>query len=170
MRLRIRSVTAKVDVRKVTGIKVEEKHFNFTKQTLSIESEHYKWFNQVKKLIPDEIRALHNAEYSVETSLRNLLNLEKIESAGDKLWENYVSKTSNSESTIENRLSNVNWVENNTPYKPLTKLHLSDAAIVKEIAVAIKTSKDHTLSGADNKLKKLDDLAKSCFWFGKNLF
>jgi hypothetical protein len=170
LRLRIRSVTAKVDVRKVTGIKVEEKHFNFTKQTLSIESEHYKWFNQVKKLIPDEIRALHNAEYSVETSLRNLLNLEKIESAGDKLWENYVSKTSNSESTIENRLSNVNWVENNTPYKPLTKLHLSDAAIVKEIAVAIKTSKDHTLSGADNKLKKLDDLANTAFGSGKNLF
>jgi hypothetical protein len=48
-------------VRKVTGIKVSEKHFNFKKQTLSIESEHYKWFNQVKNAISSEIRALHNA-------------------------------------------------------------------------------------------------------------
>ena len=170
LRIRIRSAVAKVDVRKVTGIKVREKHFNFSKQTLSLESEHYRWFNQVKKRIPDEVRALHNAEYSVETSIRNLLNLEKIESAGDKLWENYISKTSNSKNTIANRVSNVRWVHNNTPFSPLTKLHLSDAAIVKEIAVAIKTSKDHTLSGADNKLKKLDDLANTAFGSGKNLF
>ena len=170
LRIRIRSAAAKVDVRKVTGIKVSKKHFNFSKQTLTIESEHYEWFNQVKKRIPDEVRALHNAEYSVETSIRNLLNLEKIESAGDKLWENYISKTSNSKNTIANRISNVRWVHNNTPFSPLTKLHLSDTAIVKEIAVAIKTSKDHTLSGADNKLKKLDDLANTAFGSGKNLF
>ena len=157
-------------MRKVTGIKVSEKHFNFKKQTLSIESEHYKWFNQVKNAISSEIRALHNAEYSIETSIRNLLNLERIESSGDKLWENYLSKTSNSKNTIANRISNVRWVHNNTSYSPLTKLHLSDTAIVKEIAEAIKKSKDHTLSGADNKLKKLDDLANTAFGSSKNLF
>ena len=170
LRIRIRSAALKVDVRKVTGIKVSKKHFNFKKQTLSIESEHYKWFNQVKNGIPSEIRALHNAEYSIETSIRNLLNLERIESSGDKLWENYLSKTSNSKNTIANRISNVRWVHNNTSFSPLTKLHLSDTAIVKEIAEAIKTSKDHTLSGADNKLKKLDDLANIAFGSSKNLF
>ena len=118
LRIRIRSAALKVDVRKVTGIKVSKKHFNFKKQTLSIESEHYKWFNQVKNRIPNEIRALHNAEYSIEATIRNLLNLERIESAGDKLWENYLSKTSNSKNTIANRISNVRWVHNNTPYSP----------------------------------------------------
>lgn len=88
LRIRIRSTAAKVDVRRTTGIKISEKHFNFKKQTLSIDSEHYDWYNQLKKRIPDEVKALHNAEYSVETAIRNLLNLEKIESAGDKLWDN----------------------------------------------------------------------------------
>ena len=170
LRIRIRSTAAKVDVRRTTGIKISEKHFNFKKQTLSIDSEHYDWFNLLKKRIPDEIKALHNAEYSVETAIRNLLNLEKIESAGDKLRDNYVAKTSNSENTINNRLHNVNWVENNTPYKPLTKLHLSDAAIVKKIADAIKSNPQHTLSGADNKLRKLDDLANAAFGSKKDKF
>ena len=49
--------------------------------------------------------SLHNAAYSVETAIRNLLNLEKIESAGDKLFENYVANTTNSENTIDNRKS-----------------------------------------------------------------
>ena len=170
LRIRIRSTVDRVDIRKVTGIKVLESHFNYNKQTLSVDSEHYEWFNQIKKRIPDEIRALHNAEYSVETSINNLLNLEKIESAGDKLWENYVSKTTNSENTIANRISYPNWVHDNTPYNPLTKLHLSDPAVVKKIAEAIKTSPDHTPSGADNKLRKLDDLANIAFGVGKNKF
>ena len=100
--------------------------------------------------------SLHNAEYSVETSIRNLLNLEKIESAADKLWENYINRTTNSESTIDNRKSYVDWVQNNTPYNPLTKLHLSDNAIVREIAKVIKQNPNNTISGADNNLKKLD--------------
>ena len=172
LRIRVRNTSSKVDIRKVTGIKVLEKHFNASKQTLSVESEHYDWFNQIKRLIPEEIKALHNAEYSVETSIRNLLNLEKIESAGDRLWENYVSKTSNSKNTIDNRKSYPNWVEENTPYKPLTKLHLSDKSIVKEISEAIKTHPSHSISGADNHLKKLDDLANIAFGSkgGKTLF
>ena len=170
LRIRIRSTAAKIDVRRTTGIKVSEKHFNFKKQTLSIESQHYDWYNQVKKLIPDEIKALHNAEYSVETSIRNLLNLKKIESAGDRLRENYISKTSNSENTINNRLHGINWVENNTSYNPLTKLHLSDPAVVKEIADTVKANPQHSLRGADNKLRKLDDLANAAFGSKKNKF
>ena len=163
LRIRVRNTAAQIDVRKVTGIKVLENHFNYEKQTLSVESQHYEWFNQIKKRIPDEIMALHNVEYSVETSIRNLLNLEKIESAGDKLWENYISRTTNSESTIDNRKSYVDWVQNNTPYNPLTKLHLSDNAIVREIAKTIKQNPNNTISGADNHLKKLDDLANIAF-------
>jgi hypothetical protein len=163
LRIRIRSTSANVDIRKVTGIKVLEKHFNANKQTLSVESEHYEWFNQIKRLIPEELKALHNAEYSVETAIRNLLNLEKIESSGERLWENYVSKTTNSKNTIKNRKSNVNWVEENTPYKPLTKLHLSDKSIVREIAEVVKANPSHNLSGANNHLKKLDDLANIAF-------
>jgi hypothetical protein len=163
LRIRIRSTSANVDIRKVTGIKVLEKHFNANKQTLSVESEHYEWFNQIKRLIPEELKALHNAEYSVETAIRNLLNLEKIESAGDRLWENYVSKTSNSKNTIKNRKSYPDWVQENTPYNPLTKLHLSDKSIVREIAELIKAHPSHNFSGADNKLRKLDDLANIAF-------
>ena len=115
--------------------------------------------------------SLHNAAYSVETAIRNLLNLEKIESAGDKLFENYVANTTNSENTIDNRKSVVDWVHNNTEYNPLTKLHLSDNLIVTKIATAIKQSPDKSLSGADNHLKKLDDLANTAFGKkGKSLF
>ena len=163
LRVRVRSTTDNVDVRKVTGIKVLEKHFNIKKQTLSVESEHFDWFNELKKNIPKEIKALHNSEYTVETAIRNLLNLEKIESAGDRLWENYLSKTTNSENTIRNRVSYKDWVQRNTPYNPLTKLHLSDSSIVREIATAIKSSPSHTVSGADNHLKKLDDIANIAF-------
>ena len=170
LRIRIRSTAANVDVRRTTGIKVSEKHFNFKKQTLSIDSQHYDWFNQLKKRIPDEVKALHNAEYSVETAIRNLLNLEKIESAGDKLWENYVANTTNSQNTISNRISSVNWVHNHTPYKPLTKLHLSDKSIVQNIANAIKASPDKSIEGANNHLKKLDDLANAAFGSKKNKF
>lgn len=49
LRVRVRSTTDNVDVRKVTGIKVLEKHFNIKKQTLSVESEHFDWFNELKK-------------------------------------------------------------------------------------------------------------------------
>ena len=116
--------------------------------------------------------SLHNATYSVETAIRNLLNLEKIESAGEKLFENYVAKTTNSESTIANRKHSVDWVHNNTEYDPLTKLHLSDESIVNKIATAIKQSPSKSLSGADNHLKKLDDLANIAFGNrgGKTLF
>ena len=72
LRIRARNTAAQIAVRKVTGIKVLENHFNYEKQTLSVESQHYEWFNQIKKRIPDEIMALHNVEYSVETSIRNL--------------------------------------------------------------------------------------------------
>jgi len=172
LRIRVRNSSANIDVRKVTGIKVLENHFNYDKQTLSVESEHYDWFNKIKKRIPDEIMSLHNAAYSVETAIRNLLNLEKIESAGEKLFENYVAKTTNSESTIANRKHFVDWVHNNTEYNPLTKLHLSDESIVKKIATAIKQSPSKSLSGADNHLKKLDDLANIAFGIkrGKTLF
>jgi len=156
LRIRVRNTSAQIDIRKVIGIKVLENHFNYEKQTLSVESQHYGWFNQIIKRIPDEIMSLHNVEYSVETSIRNLLNLEKIESAGDKLWENYISTITNSESTINNRKSYADWVQNNTLYNPLTKLHLSDNAIVREIAKAIKKNPNNTISGADNNLKKLD--------------
>ena len=172
LRIRVRNSSANIDVRKVTGIKVLENHFNYDKQTLSVESEHYDWFNKIKKRIPDEIMSLHNAVYSVETAIRNLLNLEKIESAGEKLFENYVAKTTNSESTIANRKHSVDWVHNNTEYDPLTKLHLSDESIVNKIATAIKQSPSKSLSGADNHLKKLDDLANIAFGSkgGKTLF
>ena len=172
LRIRVRNSSANIDVRKVTGIKVLENHFNYDKQTLSVESEHYDWFNKIKKRIPDEIMSLHNAVYSVETAIRNLLNLEKIESAGEKLFENYVAKTTNSESTIANRKHSVDWVHNNTEYNPLTKLHLSDESIVNKIATAIKQSPSKSLSGADNHLKKLDDLANIAFGNrgGKTLF
>ena len=172
LRIRVRNSSANIDFRKVTGIKVLENHFNYDKQTLSVESQHYDWFNKIKKRIPDEIMSLHNATYSVETAIRNLLNLEKIESAGEKLFENYVAKTTNSESTIENRKHSVDWVHNNTEYNPLTKLHLSDESIVNKIATAIKQSPRKSLSGADNHLKKLDDLANIAFGNrgGKTLF
>ena len=172
LRIRVRNSSANIDFRKVTGIKVLENHFNFDKQTLSVESQHYDWFNKIKKRIPDEIMSLHNATYSVETAIRNLLNLEKIESAGEKLFENYVAKTTNSESTIANRKHSVDWVHNNTEYNPLTKLHLSDESIVNKIATAIKKSPSKSLSGADNHLKKLDDLANIAFGNrgGKTLF
>ena len=163
LRIRVRNTSLNINVRKVTGVKVLNKDFSYKKQTLSIDSPHYEWFNLIKKRIPNEIMALHNAEYSVETAIRNILNLDKIESAGDKLWENYVIKTTNSESTIENRKSNVSWVEDNTDYNPLTKLHLSDKAIVTKIAFAIKQSPDKTINGADNHLRKLDDLANIAF-------
>ena len=107
--------------------------------------------------------ALHNAEYSVETAIRNILNLDNIESAGDKVWENYLNKTTNSENTIANRKSFVNWVQDNTDYNPLTKLHLSDKAIVTKIASTIKQSPDKTINGADNHLRKLDDIANTAF-------
>lgn len=172
LRIRVRNSSANIDFRKVTGIKVLENHFNYDKQTLSVESQHYDWFNKIKKRIPDEIMSLHNATYSVETAIRNLLNLEKIESAGEKLFENYVAKTTNSESTIANRKHSVDWVHNNTEYDPLTKLHLSDESIVNKIATAIKQSPSKSLSGADNHLKKLDDLANIAFGNrgGKTLF
>ncbi len=172
LRIRVRNSSANIDFRKVTGIKVLENHFNYDKQTLSVESQHYDWFNKIKKRIPDEIMSLHNATYSVETAIRNLLNLEKIESAGEKLFENYVAKTTNSESTITNRKHSVDWVHNNTEYDPLTKLHLSDESIVNKIATAIKQSPRKSLSGADNHLKKLDDLANIAFGNrgGKTLF
>jgi len=172
LRIRVRNSSANIDVRKVTGIKVLESHFNYDKQTLSVESQHYDWFNKIKKRIPDEIMSLHNAAYTVETAIRNLLNLEKIESAGEKLFENYVAKTTNSESTIANRKHSVDWVHNNTEYNPLTKLHLSDESIVNKIATAIKQSPSKSLSGADNHLKKLDDLANIAFGSkgGKTLF
>lgn len=171
LRIRVRNSSANIDVRKVTGIKVLENHFNYDKQTLSVDSQHYDWFNKIKKRIPDEIMALHNAEYTVETSIRNLLNLEKIESAGDKLFENYVANTTNSKNTIHNRKSVVDWVHNNTEYNPLTKLHLSDSSIVTKIATAIKQSPDKSLSGANNHLQKLDDLANAAFGKkGKSLF
>ena len=172
LRIRVRNSSANIDFRKVTGIKVLENHFNYDKQTLSVESQHYDWFNKIKKRIPDEIMSLHNATYSVETAIRNLLNLEKIESAGEKLFENYVAKTTNSESTIANRKHSVDWVHNNTEYNPLTKLHLSDESIVNKIATAIKQSPSKSLSGADNHLKKLDDLANIAFGSkgGKTLF
>jgi hypothetical protein len=172
LRIRVRNSSANIDVRKVTGIKVLENHFNYDKQTLSVESQHYDWFNKIKKRIPDEIMSLHNAAYSVETAIRNLLNLEKIESAGEKLFENYVAKTTNSESTVANRKHSVDWVHNNTEYNPLTKLHLSDESIVNKIATAIKQSPSKSLSGADNHLKKLDDLANIAFGNkgGKTLF
>ena len=171
LRIRVRNSSSKIDIRKVTGIKVLESHFNYDKQTLSVESEHYDWFNKIKKRIPDEIMALYNADYTIETAIRNLLNLEKIESAEDKLFENYVANTSNSENTINNRKHFVDWVHNNTEYNPITKLHLSDKAIVTKIANAIKQDSRKSLSGADNHLKKLDDLANTAFGVkGKTLF
>ena len=64
---------------------------------------------------------------------------------------------------LDNRKSYVDWVQNNTPYNPLTKLHLSDNAIVREIAENNKAKPNNTISGADNHLKKLDDLANIAF-------
>ena len=37
LRIRVRNTAAQIDVRKVTGIKVLESHFNYEKQTLSVE-------------------------------------------------------------------------------------------------------------------------------------
>ena len=105
LRIRVRNRVDghKIDIRKNTGIKVEEKHFNYIKQTLSINSPHYKWFNSIQSKAKSELEALHKQEYTVETALTNILNLDKITQASDEVWKNYLAKTKNTATTINNR-------------------------------------------------------------------
>lgn len=159
--LRIRNDKTGDDFLKVTAIKVDPKNFNAKKQSLNIKDPNYKWFYDVKNKFPKEIKKLHEGSYTPESAMNNLLNLDKVKSAGDFLWDNYVAKTQNSQSTINNRRFYVNWVENNTPYSPLTKRHLSDVEVVKKIAKAIKDNPKNSINGADTYFAKLDDV---CNW------
>ena len=173
LRIRVRNRVDghKIDIRKNTGIKVEEKHFNYIKQTLSINIPHYKWFNSIQSKAKSELEALHKQEYTVETALTNILNLDKITQASDEVWKNYLAKTKNTATTINNRYWAIKWVQDNTEYKPLRKIHLCDKEVVRKIANAIKGSSSHKkLSGADNKLKQLDDIANTAFGNDKQIF
>ena len=164
IRIRDRSAGSNIDIRKNTGIEVDPKHFNYKKQTLSVESPHSNCFNEVITKAKEELEALHKQKYTVDTAITNILNLKTIHEAGDELFKTYKAKTNNTESTIRNRWWAVKWVHDNTPYNPLRKIHLNDKEVVKKIANTIKTGAGHKkISGIDNKLKQLDDMAQVAF-------
>ena len=167
-KLRIRLRDGSWEKTKSLPFKIDKKHFNYQRQELALDSIYYDWFNKIKSRIPDVKKAMYEGQMDRESALQLLVGIDQKNAT--ELRQKCLDKQKKSDKykvdTILQRMSYINWVENNTRYNPLTELHLRDKMIVEKIANAVYSNPNNKIiNSANNHLRKLDDLCGFAFGF-----